>query len=97
MTDANVWYYKAQNAQEGFNLATQFLEGHEAKSKFPIEIDFSFIGGECPQIIGRGNGFEVVLSFYEQEVSINLTLKLMLRPLKGKIIDTLSDEIKRVL
>ena len=97
MTDANVYYNKANNAQQGFDLASKFLKSSEAKSKFPVEIDFSFITGPSPQVIGKGKGFEVVLSFYDVEVAINLKLKLMLRPLKGKIINTLTDEIKRVL
>jgi len=97
MTDANVYYNKAANAQEGFSLASEFLKSSHAKSKFPVEIDFSFIDGASPQVIGKGKGFEVRLSFFDQQVSIDIELKLMLRPLKGRIIDTLSDEIKRVL
>ena len=97
MTDANVWYNKASNAQEGFNLASNFLRSADAKSKFPVEIDFSFLNGENPQVVGKGKGFEVILSFYDQQVSIELKLKLLLKPLRGKIIDSLTDEIKRVL
>lgn len=97
MTDASVWYNKATTAQQGYNLASEFLRSSEAKSKFPVAIDFSFMSGEGPQIIGKGKGFEITLSFYEQQVAIDINLKLMLKPLKGKIIDTLTDEIKRVL
>ena len=97
MTDASVYYNKANNAQQGFDLASNFLKSSEGRSKFPMEIDFSFISGASPQVIGKGKGFEVVLSFYDAEVAINLKLKFMLKPLKGKIIDTLTDEIKRVL
>lgn len=97
MTDASVWYNKATSAKEGFELASSFLNGPGARSKFPVAIDFSFIEGEYPQVIGKGKGFEIILSFYDQQVSIELRLKLMLKPLRGKIIDALTDEIKRVL
>ena len=97
MTDASVWYNKATNAQQGFELASNFLNSSEARSKFPVSIDFSYVKGEYPQVVGTGKGFEIILSFYDQQVSIDLKLKLMLKPLRGKIIDTLTDEIKRVL
>tara|TARA_B100000886_G_C20292646_1_gene436133 strand:- start:434 stop:727 length:294 start_codon:yes stop_codon:yes gene_type:complete len=97
MSDKSIWYNKANSAKEGFNLASSFLESSEVKRKFPVEVDFTFINLDSPQIIGKGNGFEVTLTFFDSEVSIDLKLKLMLKPLKGRIIDSLSDEIKRVV
>ena len=97
MSDFSVYYNKATGAKEGYLLATEFLQSSQAKSMFPVSIDFSFSNGDRPRITGRGKGFEVTLLFNDQEVRVDLDLKFLLKPMKGKIIDTLTQEIKRVL
>ena len=67
---------KQQVQKEGFELASNFLNGQEARSKFPVAIDFSFVEGEYPQVIGTGKGFEIILSFYDQQVSIDLKAQI---------------------
>lgn len=97
MSDLNVNYNKAGNAKEGFQLASEFLKSHKAKAMFPVTIDFSFIDGLNPRVIGKGKGFEVTLTFYDTDVTVTLDLAFLLKPMKGKIIDSLASEIKRVL
>ena len=97
MSDIYVSYHKVSSANEGYKLASQILQGEEAKSKFPVKIDFSFIDGPEPKVIGTGKGFEVTLRFSESKVFVELNLKLMLKPLRGRILDSLTDEIKRIL
>lgn len=97
MSDVYVTYFKANSAMEGYHIASTYLQSSEAQSKFPVEINFSFVDGANPKVIGSGKGFDITLTFLETKVTIDLNLKLMLRPLKGRIIDSITDEIKKVL
>ena len=97
MSSEFVSYYKASNANEGYQIASNFLKSSEAQAKLPVKIDFSFVEGANPKVIGKGKGFEVILCFHDSKVSIDLNLKLMLKPLRNKIINSIIDEIKRVL
>ena len=87
---------QSNECKRGVSVAQTFSMDRKRDQNFLWQLIFLLLR-EYPQVIGTGKGFEIILCFYEQQASIELRLKLMLKPLRGKIIDTLTDEIKRVL
>ena len=45
----------------------------------------------------KGSGFEAQIHFHETEAEVRLNLGLLLKPFKGKILETLEKQIKKIV
>ena len=49
------------------------------------------------KLSAKGSGFEVSISFTETEAQVKLDLGFLLKPLKGKVLEALERQIKKVV
>ena len=87
-------YTKAQNKQVAFSLAKSVLKEAENNGSFPVSVNFS-VDDDFFIISGKGKGFEVKLSFEEHDLDISMDLSFVLKPLKGKILSKIEQELSR--
>lgn len=90
-----VAYQKATSKEEAYKLACdQITEEYIEKFKVHAEIHYNEIVGE---IKATGKGFTLTLSFGESDVGVDLDVSFMLRPLKGKVLETIENKIKKTV
>ena len=88
-------YQKAQNKEEAYKLACdQITEEYIEKFKVHAEIHYNESAGE---IKATGKGFTLTLDFGDSDVGVNLDLSFMLKPLKGKVLETIENKIKKTV
>jgi hypothetical protein len=91
--DKSIVYKKSKNAAEAYtNVKGAVTPEYIEKFKVSAKIKYD---EKKKLIIADGTGFTLEISFTEKEVGLNLKLSLILRPIKGKVLETLEREIKK--
>lgn len=89
----SVSYNVATSAKEAYDLAkAQITPDYVAKFNVPCDIDYS---PEKNEISAKGKGFTLILKFEENKCNVELDLSFLLKPLKGKVLDTIENKLKR--
>ncbi len=88
-------YTKTTGREEAFpaaklRITPQLLE----KFKVNAEIDYD---DDTYKILGEGKGFNIIISFDENDVELELRLSFFLKPLSKTIMKMLEKEILRVI
>jgi hypothetical protein len=68
----------------------------EALEKFGVKADVNCTDPQC-LISAKGTGFEAKIHFGDQAAEVNLDLSFLLKPMKGKILEALEKQIKKVI
>lgn len=85
------------------NITDKKTGYEEAKKRIPEVIEKFGVKAEVKtddantSFSAKGTGFEAKLAFHENEVVVNVDLGLLLKPFKGKIVETIEKQIKKVV
>ncbi len=91
--DLSVSYNAASNSGEAFDLAkVQITPEYVAKFKVHPEIVYD---KDALEMVATGKGFTLKLIFTDSECQVHLKLSLILRALKGKILDGIERKLER--
>lgn len=92
--ELKVPYSQITDKKQGFEKAKQLIP--EVISKFGVKADVKN-DDASNTLVAKGSGFEAKIEFRDTEAVVNLDLGFLLRPLKGKIMDTIEHQIKKVV
>jgi len=88
-------YKKSKDATSAFNSVKNNITPKTlAKFKVEAKVDYD---DSLLRIKAHGKGFEMNFSFDDRSLELDLTLSLILRPLKGKILDMVKRELINVV
>jgi hypothetical protein len=91
--DKAIAYKKSKNAAEAYaNVKGAVTKEYIDKFKVSAKIKYD---EKKKLIVAEGTGFTLEIGFSDKEVELNLKLSLILRPIKGKVLETLEREIKK--
>ncbi|MFG1498947.1 polyhydroxyalkanoic acid system family protein [Halobacteriovorax sp. XZX-3] len=88
-------YSQASSQEEAYNLGKQAVTP-EYVAKFNVKADVTTDDGNF-SMQAKGKGFELKLKFEESYCLVDLDLSFMLKPLKGKILETIENKIKKTV
>jgi hypothetical protein len=88
-------YKQVSNKDDAFKKVKAFITP-EYLEKFQMKIDTDF--DEVNKIArANGNGFKLIISFFENHCDVDLDLSFLLKPLKSKILEKIQSQIERNL
>jgi hypothetical protein len=90
-----VSYKKVTSADEAFEVVSKKITPDKIEQfKVKAELDYD---KEGKKITASGKGFDLYINFSETELTLDLKLSLVLRPLKGKVLATISKQLANVI
>jgi hypothetical protein len=92
--DLKVPYSNITDKKHGFDAAKKLIP--EVIAKFGVKAATSFDDGKHT-IDAKGTGFSANIHFTETEVLVKVDLNFLLKPLKGKILETIERQLKKVV
>ena len=92
--DLKVPYATITNKQQGFDAAKKLIP--EVIAKFGVKADTK-IDEVTSTINAKGTGFSANIQFTETEAIVKVDLNFLLKPLKGKILETIERQLKKVV
>ncbi len=87
-------YSQITDKKQGYDQAKKLIP--EVISKFGVSADVKN-DDAASTLIAKGSGFEAKIEFRETEAIVNVDLGFLLKPFKGKIMDTIEKQIKKVV
>jgi hypothetical protein len=92
--ELKVPYSQITDRKQGYEQAKKLIP--EVISKFGVSADVK--GDDATSTLSaKGSGFEAKIEFKETEAIVNVDLGFLLKPFKGKILDTIEKQIKKVV
>ena len=92
--DLKVPYTSITNKQQGFDAAKKLIP--EVIAKFGVNAETKF-DDVANTIAAKGTGFNASIQFNETEALVSVDLNFLLKPLKGKILETIEKQLKKVV
>lgn len=92
--DLKVPYSNIADKQKGFDAAKKLIP--EVIAKFGVKADTN-IDEAAHTINAKGTGFSANIQFTETEAVVKVDLNFLLKPLKGKILETIERQLKKVV
>jgi hypothetical protein len=90
-----VKYQKVSTKEQAYEvIKTNITAETIAKYKVKAELEYK---PDQYKIFASGKGFNLTMSFNDTNAEIELNLSLLLKPLKGKIMDSLVRNFERLL
>lgn len=93
--DKAVSYQKCNNANEAYQEVKKAITP-ETIEKFKVSAELDY-DDASRQVKASGKGFELMINFTDTEAQVQLSLSLMLRPFKSKILEGLEKQLKRIV
>ena len=91
--DKAVAYTQSSNKDEAFeNAKAQITEEYIAK--FNVKADISY-DKDAGTIKASGKGFDLSLQFTDSETQITAKMGMLLKPFKGKVIETIERKLTK--
>jgi prefoldin subunit 5 len=87
-------YSQITDKNQGYEQAKKLIP--EVISKFGVSADLKN-DDATTTLVAKGSGFEAKIQFTDTEAIVNVDLGFLLKPFKGKIIDTIEKQIKKVV
>ena len=87
-------YSQITDKKQGYEQAKQLIP--DVISKFGVAADVKN-DDATTTLSAKGSGFEAKIQFTETEAIVNVDLGFLLKPFKGKILDTIEKQIKKVV
>lgn len=94
MAELKVPYAQITDKKVGYDQAKKIIP--EVISKFGVKADVKNDDSNS-SLTAKGTGFEAKIQFLEKEAVVNLDLGFLLKPLRGKILETIEKQIKKVV
>ena len=91
--DLSVPYSVSSNPDEAYKNAQAQITP-EYIAKFNVKADINY-DEASKKIEASGKGFTLTLSFKDSETHADLKLSLLLKPLKGKILETIERKLSK--
>jgi hypothetical protein len=92
--ELKVPYSQITDKKQGYEQAKKLIP--EVRSKFGVSADVKN-DDAATTLSAKGSGFEAKIEFKETEAIVNVDLGFLLKPFKGKILDTIEKQIKKVV
>jgi hypothetical protein len=92
--DLKVPYSNITDKKQGFDAAKKLIP--EVIAKFGVKADTK-IDDVTNTIDAKGTGFSAMIQFTDKEAVVKVDLSFLLKPLKGKILETIEKQIKKVV
>ncbi len=92
--ELKVPYSSITDKKQGYDLAKKLIP--EVISKFNVSAEVKNDDANTT-MLAKGSGFEAKIEFRETEAIIHLDLGFLLKPFKGKILETIEKQIKKVV
>ncbi len=92
--ELKVPYSQITDKKQGYEQAKKLIP--EVISKFGVSADVKN-DDAATTLSAKGSGFEAKIEFKETEAIVNVDLGFLLKPFKGKILDTIEKQIKKVV
>jgi hypothetical protein len=92
--DLKVPYVNVTDKKQAYEAAKKLVP--EALAKFGVKADVK-PSDATTTLSAKGSGFEVQISFTDTEAQVKLDLGFLLKPLKGKVLEALERQIKKVV
>lgn len=87
-------YSQITDKKQGYDQAKKLIP--EVIAKFGVSADVKN-DDAATTLIAKGSGFEAKIQFNDTEAVVNIDLGFLLKPFKGKILDTIEKQIKKVV
>lgn len=87
-------YSQITDKKQGYDQAKKLIP--EVITKFGVSADVKN-DDAASTLVAKGSGFEAKIEFRETEAIVNVDLGFLLKPFKGKIMDTIEKQIKKVV
>lgn len=88
-------YSKVNDKAEAYKAVKEHITP-ELISKFKVNADIDYKDNE-KKITAVGKGFELNIELLDSSVEATIKLSLLLRPLKGKILEGIEKQLKKVV
>jgi len=92
--ELKVPYVTIKDKKLGYDQAKKLIP--EVIAKFGVKADVKN-DDATSSLTAKGSGFEAKIEFKESEAVVSLDLGFLLKPLKGKILETIEKQIKKVV
>ena len=92
--ELKVPYVQLTDKKKGYEEAKRLIP--EVISKFGVNADVQNDDANTT-LSAKGSGFSAKIEFADTEVIVNVDLGFLLKPFKGKILDTIEKQIKKVV
>lgn len=92
--EIKVPYAQITDKKDGYEQAKKLIP--EVVSKFGVKADVKNDDANTT-LSAKGSGFEAKIEFRDSEAIVNVDLGLLLKPFKGKILETIEKQIKKVV
>ncbi len=87
-------YSQITDKSKGYEQAKKLIP--DVISKFGVKADVR-TDDATSTLVAKGSGFEATINFGPSEATVKLDLGFMLKPFKGKILETIEQQIKKVV
>lgn len=92
--ELKVPYVQLTDKKKGYEEAKKLIP--EVISKFGVKAEVQNDDANTT-LTAKGNGFSAKIEFGETEAIVNVDLGFLLKPFKGKILETIEKQIKKVV
>jgi hypothetical protein len=92
--DLKVPYAQITDKKQGYEQAKKVIP--EVIAKFGVKADVK-TDDSTTTLSAKGTGFEAKIEFKDTEALVKIDLGFLLKPLKGKILETIEKQIKKVV
>lgn len=92
--DLKVPYSNITDKKQGYEAAKKLIP--EVIQKFGVKAETK-LDDATSTINAKGTGFTANIHFTETEAHVSVDLGFLLKPLKGKILETIERQIKKVV
>ena len=92
--ELKVPYSQITDKKQGYDQAKKLIP--EVIAKFGVSADV--VNDDAATTLkAKGSGFEAKIEFRDAEAVVSVDLGFMLKPFKGKILETIEKQIKKVV
>ncbi len=92
--EIKVPYANITDKKQGYEAAKKLIP--EVIAKFNVSADVKN-DDSATMLTAKGTGFEAKIQFNETEAVVSVDLGFLLKPFKGKILETIEKQIKKVV
>lgn len=92
--ELKVPYAQITDKKDGYEQAKKLIP--EVIAKFGVSADVHN-DDATSTLKAKGSGFEARIEFRDTEAVVNVDLGFLLKPFKGKILETIEKQIKKVV
>lgn len=92
--DLKIPYQNLTDKNAAYKLALDLIP--QVIAKFGVKAEVEKDDADC-LMKAKGSGFEAKIHFLEKEAQVSVSLGLLLKPFKSKILETIEHQIKKVV